>query len=911
MFTDVEGSTALWEQHGSGFKAVLNVHDDTMRAAILRHRGYEVKTEGDAFMVAFVAPTDAVRWCVDVQKALTTAAWPGFLANVAPQGLRVRMGVHWGAPLCVADPTTGRMDYFGPMVNRAARVSSAGHGGQVLVSDAAWNAAESQPDWLVKILGEFVLPGLREPELIRQVLPATLSGRTFPPIRARAARRTNVTPAESPMLGRDKECADLLDGLSIPGVRVVSGPPGVGSSRLLHELVVLGCTRLEGGAWWVDAHGATDAAEVAARIAAALGIGASDTEPVRQVGHVLAARGATLVVLDGVDPRWRGAASVVKEWAKAAPELRLILGARVRGGLPLARATALGPLSTASARALFRTHALAADPGFKAATAELDDLVEALDCLPLALVLAAPRLRVLSLADLRRRLDARFSVLRGTGPDGLGRSLGGALAEAWDLLAPEERDVLAQCSLFEGPFSLSDAESLVDLSAHPEGASPLDALTALLDHSLLRAEGEQFTTLQTVRAYAQTRQSTQPEVYLRLAEARCALATPEAIDALQKVGLSGVSSALVDVLPDLRAVCAHAPHWTPAVSACARAAARLLHLRGPLAAVTPLLERVAELPEIPPSEAGLLLAEAAEVSLGFGARKAVEGLLARAVDFAAMGGDAALRGYIVGLRGIVALQVGQIAESFALLEAAIAVAVRFGDRRAAGLWAGHLGVLTRERGDLAGSARWFEMALRDVRSAGDRRIETQWIGNLGYLQRDTNDPSAARRTYTQAYQLARTLGDRRAEGLWLGNLGDILKDLGSLERAEAVTEEALALVRDVGDRKREGVWLGNMGDIQRAGGTTQRRQRRMVSPSGCWTRSGRLPRGSSAFTWRRASLRWGTGPRRARCSRRQMSVFVGSMPPSLRTWHACSSGSHAGWVTSKSRQSGHGSPRPP
>lgn len=159
----MQGSTKLWEHRPEAMRVALELHDRLMREAIARRGGYEVKTEGDSFMVAFASSVDAVRWCLEVQEALVTASWPAEIladelasvetapdGRVLRRGLRVRMGVHMGEPECRPDPLTGRMDYFGPPVNRAARIGSAGHGGQLVVSERVWKSASLELEALGK-----------------------------------------------------------------------------------------------------------------------------------------------------------------------------------------------------------------------------------------------------------------------------------------------------------------------------------------------------------------------------------------------------------------------------------------------------------------------------------------------------------------------------------------------------------------------------------------------------------------------------------------------------------------------------------------------------------------------------------------------------------------------------------------
>ena len=250
VFTDVQGSTALWEHGPTLMREALAMHDDVLRRTIAELGGYEVKTEGDAFMIAFGRAADAVRWCHQAQLALLDAPWPEAIFErpeaaiaragdkVLFRGLRVRMGAHVGEPDCRPDPVTGRMDYFGPVVNRAARVSAAGHGGQTLVSRAALSAAGAPATFDAEVidLGEHRLKGLIASEHLFQVLPHRVVGRTFPPVRTLAAPRTNLSASASAMVGRGDELAQVgasFDG----GARLVTlvGPGGAGKTRLARE----------------------------------------------------------------------------------------------------------------------------------------------------------------------------------------------------------------------------------------------------------------------------------------------------------------------------------------------------------------------------------------------------------------------------------------------------------------------------------------------------------------------------------------------------------------------------------------------------------------------------------------------------------------------------------------------------
>ncbi|MFP2910140.1 adenylate/guanylate cyclase domain-containing protein, partial [Pyxidicoccus sp. 3LFB2] len=208
VFTDVQGSTRLWERGDASMRAALEVHDALLRSLLADSTGYEVKTQGDSFMIAFSTVLEALQWCLSAQEALLRAPWPAELLaqpeaaeesgprGLLHRGLRVRMGVHVGEPECRIDERTGRMDYLGRMVNVASRVTSAGHGGQVLVSGTAWAQVAPAVEVLgrpaVRPLGSFRLKGIDDAVALVEVLPASLSDRRFGAPRAPRDRQGNV-----------------------------------------------------------------------------------------------------------------------------------------------------------------------------------------------------------------------------------------------------------------------------------------------------------------------------------------------------------------------------------------------------------------------------------------------------------------------------------------------------------------------------------------------------------------------------------------------------------------------------------------------------------------------------------------------------------------------------------------------
>ena len=530
-FTDVEGSSSLWDADAPAMREGIRLHNELLRRLLAKHQGYEVKTEGDAFMVAFVSPADALAWCLECQCGLLAAPWPAELlaraeaAAVASaldrsrplyRGLRVRMGVHLGTPDCVPDPTTGRMDYFGPVVNRAARVAGAAHGGQVLLSDAVRAALGGEfPGARLRPLGTFHLKGLTSPEPLHEALPVSLAERAFPPVRARAPRRVSLPQPAGRCLGRDDELAELAHRFD-EGARLITllGPGGIGKTRLAIELGRYLAARPEREAAEVlfcDLTSAGSASEVAGLVARTAGCSfgpvAATEELVESVGSDLAEHEGLLAILDNFEQVASHAVETVGRWRQLSPGTAFLVTSREPLGLESELAFRLTPLAPAPAVELFLERLATTRRGVVLSEAErsvVEQIARRLDGIPLALELAAGRVGVLTVSQLERQLAHRFKVLTSSRRDLAARqaTLRGAIDWSWRLLGPPERELLASLSVFHG-FTLEAVEATM---APGQDASALDLLQALVDRSMVQAslEGEstRFHLLASIRDFA-------------------------------------------------------------------------------------------------------------------------------------------------------------------------------------------------------------------------------------------------------------------------------------------------------------------------------------------------------------------------------------------------------------------------
>lgn len=487
FFSDVQGSTGLLQRLGSDYRDVIERHAGIIRNALERFDGLEVSTEGDSFFAVFTSTAGAVNAAADIQQRLATESWPegGVVA--------VRIGLHTGVG------ELGHDNYVGLDVNRAARISAAGHGGQVVVSEAVKVLA---PAHTFTALGEHTLKGLDDPERLYQLDIDGLP-RTFPPLRTASMRPNNLPTLASPIVGRETDQAKLLELIDGNRLVTLTGPGGIGKTRLALEVATEVLGRFERGVWFVDLTPIDDPELLLTAIATETG-----TDQGADGGLAAAfSDGARLLVLDNFE-QLVSAAPRLADLLSAAGPLKALVTSQVPlrvAGETVTRLEPLGSNDDASpAIELFVARALQADPSFDL-DAHHDDvarLVEALDGVPLAIELAAARLNVLTPADVLERLDE--DVLKTSRADSpvRHRSITAAVEWSYELLGPAQQEVLQALSVFRGGATLAAIETVV-------GRNPLDDLAELVDRSLVETEvgmiGKRFDMLTSVQLYAASR----------------------------------------------------------------------------------------------------------------------------------------------------------------------------------------------------------------------------------------------------------------------------------------------------------------------------------------------------------------------------------------------------------------------
>ena len=496
LFSDIEGSTRILRRTGEAYSALLERHRTLLREAFERHGGYVVGSEGDQFFVAFASAGDAAAAAEDGQRALAAYEWPD------GNEVRVRMGLHTGEPRAVED------GYVGLDVHHAARVMAAGHGGQVLVSAATRALLGSTV--ALRDLGEHVLKDLAGQQQLYQLELEGLPGE-FPPLNTLDNRFTSLPSVPNAFVGRERELAEAAELLGRDEVRLLTliGTGGTGKTRLALQLAANMLDRFPGGAAFVLLTPIRDWELVVPAIAQALGLREQPGESALEtLGEYLRDK-RLLLVLDNFEQVLLAAPALSRLLAEA-PGLKLLATSRSPLHLSGEHAYRVPQLALSDSVELFVERAQAAAADFEL-TDENAQAVEAicrrLEGLPLAIELAAPRVRTLTPQALLRRLDQRLPLLTGGAQDAdeRQRTLRNTIAWSYDLLPERERALFRQLAVFVGGFRFEAAAAVGD----PDGSTDVLAdLDSLVEKSLLLrlredSDGEsRFWMLETLREYA-------------------------------------------------------------------------------------------------------------------------------------------------------------------------------------------------------------------------------------------------------------------------------------------------------------------------------------------------------------------------------------------------------------------------
>jgi predicted ATPase/class 3 adenylate cyclase len=838
LFTDIEGSTKLQNELGTDrYQDVLETHTRLLRDAF-KDGGVEIRIEGDALFVVFPVAAQAVRATAAAQRALALATFPHGAT------VRVRMGLHTGE----GRPATADAgaDYVGIDVNRAARVAAAGHGGQVLLTEATVTLARADLGDGVSLrdLGEFRLKDLARPERLYQLV---ISGtaQDFPPVRSLDRTPTFLPSQPTTFIGRAREIAEGRRLLEEARLVTLTGPGGTGKTRLSLRIAEESAHEFADGTYYVPLAPISDPELVPSTIAHSLGVQVSGSElPLRRVlDHVKDKR--MLLVLDNFE-QILPAARVVGELLGASAALKVITSSRAplriagEQEFPVPPLEVLDPrnlptlevLAQSDAVRLFIERARAVRPDFRVTpenAAAVAEICNRLDGLPLAIELAAARVKVLTPQAMLPRLREGLDMLASTGRDlpERQRTLRGAISWSWDLLNPAETRLFSRLAVFVGGAMLAQIEEICGPVKELRG-DVLDVLSSLVEHSLVRQSevgGEpRFRLLVTIREYALERLGESDErAAIRTRHARAYLALAEkAQPYLQGKDQKGWLDLLEGEHDNLRAALESSIEDGRGEDACRLVAAlwRFWQVRGHLAEGSHWCERVLALPTsgVPP----LVLMRACEAAAGIAYWRgdfptATDGYN-KAADIAhAHGDDAAQANAEYNLSFVYGIPGSDLPRALDLLRGAREKWARVGDRAgvARAAWGlatflqlGQPGKIGASRLEEAGVAAQEALA---VHRAGSNRFELAWSLHL------TGMIDVKRGAFAEAGTAFRESAQIFTEDNDLSGLVVIASDCAELAAAQGQRERQATLV-GFADALAQRAGTGLLRDIQRQDG---------------------------------------------------------------------------------------------
>ena len=776
LFTDIEGSSRLWEEQPDRMWPALTRHDQILRELVERHHGIVVKRTGDGLHAAFEDPRDAVAATVAIQVALQDGE------STAGVPLLVRCGIHAG----VVERTDD--DYFGSAVNRAARVMNAAHGGQVLISQTVADLIRERLPESVSLrdLGVVRLRDLSFPERLFQIEHAKLR-RDFPALRTLESVPNNLSQQVTTFVGREREQAEIKAALDKTRLLTLSGIGGLGKTRLSLQVAADVVNDFPDGVWFVELAPIADAQLVPEAIATVLGVKEDVGSPVADalLKHVRDRH--LLLVLDNCEHLVHACADFAKQMLQAGAGVKVLASSREPFSIAGETVYTVPPLSVPAsddtinvesimhheAVRLFAERASAVRHAFRLTDDNAPAVVEIcrrLDGIPLALELAAARMRALSVDEIAARVGDRFRLLTTGDRTALPRqqTLRAMMDWSYDLLTANERILFRRLAVFAGGWTLEAAEAVAAGGPVDKG-DVLDLLGDLVDKSLVivDAEGGRYRLLETVRQYAgeclteagdgDATRATHLDYYVSLVEA----ARPNLDGPEKSAWLARIDRERENLLA-AHAWCDHSVEGAALGLRLAHAAHRYWFFRGLM-------------------------------DLGYRVELAAlkrQGAQSRTVERSRALFEA---GQLCGF-------MGRFDEATVLLEESLDIARQLNDRFRIAKALQPLAMAASGLGDLGAARRYVEEAVEIARTLGDTRELATAVNALAQLHRVEGNLDLAEPLYEQAVALAREIGDRESVAIGLLNLAMVWIGQGTGDRAHGALAETIGIAIELGSK---------------------------------------------------------------------------------------------------------------
>lgn len=830
FFTDIEGSTTLWERYPDAMKAALARHDALLRRAIEGQGGYVFKTVGDAFCAAFATAPEALTAALTAQRLLYAEAW----GETGP--LRVRMALHTGN----AEERDG--DYFGPALNRVARLLAIGHGGQILLSLATEELVrDGRPcGTALHDLGECRLKDLIRPEHVFQLVTAELPA-NFPPLKSLDRFPNNLPVRLTSFIGREREIAEVRNLLSTTRLLTLTGSGGCGKTRLALQVAAELVEIFTDGVWFVEFATLADPALVPPTVASVLGVWEDPHRPmVATLADFLHSK-HLLLVLDNCEHLIAACATLAHSLLRACPRLRILVTSREVVGMAgetvwrvpcltlpdRQQATPIASLAQYEAVRLFIDRAIAVFPAFMVTNQNapwVAQVCHRLDGIPLAIELAAARVKVLTVEQIAARLDDRFWLLTGGSRTALPRqqTLQATIDWSYELLSEPERTLWQRLSVLAGGWTLEAAEA-IGAGGGVGAEAILDLLASLVDKSLVVVEeqaGEaRYRLLETIRQYGgeKLRRSGEAAVvrqrhqdwYRQLAER----AEPELVGVEQGVWLERLEREHDNLWAALE--------WSTTEESevetrlrLAGALWRFWLVRGHLSAGRRWLE------------AALSGSRDASASLRAKALHGAGYLAYTQGDFAAAHArlEASLvlyrevrdqSGVIMALNTLAYMAYLQEDHAAArvLCDESLVLGREVGNKRGIATSLNTLGYVAARQGDYALAQAQCAESLTILREVGDKRGIATSLNILGLVAYARGDDMSARTLHEEVLAVGREVGDKRVIAVACHILGRVAARQGDYAAARTLCEESLAIRREMADKPGIAASLNTLGHI--------------------------------------------------------------------------------------------------
>jgi predicted ATPase/class 3 adenylate cyclase len=855
LFTDIEGSTALWEQQPEAMSAALARHDAVMRDAIASRNGIVFRTVGDAFCAAFSTAPNALAASVAIQISLAAES------SLLPIPLRVRMGLHTGA----VEVRDG--DYYGQPLNRVSRLMTAGHGGQILLSVACQELTRDFLPYAVTLrdLGLHRLKDLSRPEQVFQILHPEMPA-DFPPLKSlnNPDLPNNLPQQMTSFIGRETEVAEIKALLAKHRMLTLTGAGGSGKTRLALQAAADMLDGVGNGVWLVELASLSDPNLVAQSVAEVLGVREEPDKPIAKTLVNSLKDKHLLLVLDNCEHVLAACAFLVSDLLRACPSAAILATSREALGVPGEQTYRVPSLSLPDPKQTYTAEALSqyeavrlfidraglSHPSFAVTSQNAPAVAQIcarLDGIPLAIELAAARVKSLSAEQISTRLDDRFRLLTGGSRTGLLRqqTLKAAIDWSYGLLTSREKTLLCRLSVFAGGWTLDAAEAVcADAQSDPEidPMDVLDLLAGLVDKSLAVYEEDEhgqdrYRLLETVRQYGRDRleenslgenseadavQARHQTFFLKFAEeAEPLLNGREQLIWLDRLetehdNLRGALEWCLDK--------EESPAKTQAGLRLSSALGTFWIVRGHYSAgwrwLNTALERTGELDADEQQKLCKWRGKAYTLAAGLASEQGnigeAQALFEQAATLAREGDEKTTLAY--ALRGVGWCRMSQNKDQDKtatqdLFEESLLLFRQVKDQHGITFSLRNLGDLAYVEGNYVSACNYYAESLTLARQRGDQHGVAGSLLSLGRVSFAQGDLSTAWNFHKEALPISRRLGDQGAVAGTLINLSRVAFTQEEMDPAQALLEEALLIARQLGLREDIASALAGLGRV--------------------------------------------------------------------------------------------------